>query len=120
MNEYYGTGASIKHFVMGDGILYEGFDGHLLQTRGEQRPQTNHTVEPDETGIDPYNLDEEYPLYSKGYLLFLGYEDDDDYQTKKINCFAMPEYNQPEMQFVDTQDLKYEFFYENNYIVFLY
>jgi hypothetical protein len=84
-------------------------------------------VSPDETGIDPEYIDPEYPYLSQGFMLYIGYEFEEDPwavvpQDLKINCFAIPEFNQPEVKFVEPDELIYEFFFyhDTSVIIFVY
>ena len=97
-------------------MCYIGFDGIVLQKKGEEKAKAVHVVSPDETGIHYLNKSI-YPIPSEGYVLYLGV----DYPKTKQVCFAIPEFNSPKITLEkDPYQNKYEFlFYHDTQYVCL-
>ena len=102
-------------------MVYSGTEGHVLIPKGTENSSEEHTTSPTHSGFNLLD-NGNFPLKSKGFILYFGYKSEqslNDMDEGKITCFAIPEFNHPQIQFTSDYTLQYLFFHDTNYIVFV-
>lgn len=116
------TGDS-PNYVMSNRMLYQKFQAYLCQERGSETEDLALTCEPDIQRIDHESIDERYPLKSKSWLLFYAATEYNEKDRKQYEILLLPEYNQPKVVHLNTNDVgyykcEYFFYHDQNYLVY--
>jgi len=124
INDYYVNNDFIgndANYSVSWNMIYSGAQAFLLQDKENATSEKAIKCEPNNIGINLYNLDPKFPMVSKSWVMFYG----EDTNTLTNKLLLIPEYNEPSSEYFNPSDrnsFKFEhlFYHDNNYIVYYF
>ena len=93
------------NFIITNGMLYQKFQGYILQQKENSSEESAFFWEPEDLGIDIEKIDDKYPIESKSWLMYFGIRE--NHQTNKFiqEAFILPQFNQPKILILNPNEI---------------
>ena len=112
------------NFIITNGMLYQKFQGYILQQKENASEESAFFWEPEDLGIDIEKIDDKYPIESKSWLMYFGIRENP--QTNKFiqEAFILPQFNQPKILILNPDEIwdyrnEYFFYHDQKYLVYM-